>query len=54
MFLFIHGCEDEFKISLREPRGGKIFVRSLPSFKKCRKYVLEVGCMGEGVGLDRE
>ena len=30
MFLFIQGYEGEFKISLRDPRGGKIFLRSLP------------------------
>ena len=33
MFLFVQEYEGEFKISLslRFPRGGKIFLRSLPS-----------------------
>ena len=31
MFLFIQGCESEYKISLRDLRAEKIFLRPLPS-----------------------
>ena len=31
MFLFIWGCHGEFKISLRNSRGGRIFLRSFSS-----------------------
>ena len=31
MFLFIQGCEGEYRISLSDLKGGKIFLRSLPS-----------------------
>ena len=55
MFSFIQGCEVEFKISLRDPPGVERFSLDLcRALKKCRKCFLEVGCMGEGVGLDRE
>ena len=32
MFLFIKGCEGEFKISLRDPRGEKILLGFFTSF----------------------
>ena len=55
MFSFIQGCEVEFKISLRDPPGVERFSLDLcRALKKYRKCVLEVGCMGEEVGLDRE
>ena len=43
MFLVIEGCDGEFRISLRDPR-----------VKKCRKCVLEVGCIGKTENVDLE
>ena len=41
--LVIQGCDGEFRISLRDPR-----------VKKCRKCVLEVGCIGKAANVDLE
>ena len=55
MFSFIQGCEGELKISLRDAPGVERFLLDLClAVKKCRKCGLKVGCIGEGVGLDRE